>query len=144
MKKLRCRVLGTGDWFLDKFAGQEVTVTNIDRVGYGQGTPYVTCRLDNDPTTTIEIPDTPEGKQVVKAGFVLRLCSDKLEPIEVSMVPETHNSSLLLRQIWIFHEASCDAWFRGPPNNQTKYEEENGGPWTDKRIFDIGVRSGRL
>ena len=124
MKVLQCRILTTGDHFLDKLAGKTVTVTKIDRAGYGSGTLFVECILDD-------------------SGLELLTCTtDQLLPIDVSMVPETHNGSLLLQQIWIFHEASYDAWFRGPPSDLAKYEEQYGCPWKDNRIFDVGRRGG--
>lgn len=116
---------------MDRFTGLEVTVTKIDRCGYGSGTLYVECVLEQDPP--VPIREVVE----IKKGHVFRCSSDCLDPIDTSMVPETHNKSQLLRRIWVMHEASCDAWFRTPPADLAAFKEEYGKDWKDERIWEM-------
>ena len=71
MKKLRCKILKTGDPYMDQFAGLEVTVTKMDRVGYGSCPWRCECVLDEDPATPIV--DT-YAKIEFKKGHVFKCC----------------------------------------------------------------------
>jgi len=135
MKKLQCKILG-GDWFLDQLKGLTVTVTEIDLHCYANGGGFgCTAVLDDD------LPeDVSKNLRFEKGGEIWLINSDNLEPLDTSMVPQTHNKSQLLRNVWIFSEARNDAWFRWQPKDIKKYEEENGVPWKDVRVYDIGMR----
>jgi hypothetical protein len=93
--------------------------------------------LNDDPHTPIF---TYAGVEIKKGHVFNSIYTDELTPVDMSMVPETHQQNDWIRGIWIFGEASCDAWFRGPPQDMAKYEAENLSPWKDVRKFDVGRR----
>ena len=152
MNKLRCKILKSGDPYMDRFAGLEVLVTKMDLVGYGTCPWNCECVLESDPATPIVNPVSPSGYMEIKKGHVFKCCAtvDVLDPIDKSMVPETHNGSMRLQQIWIFHTAGCDAWFRfeypedlnGRKITQEAFVELYGKPWKDERIFEMERRRG--
>ena len=134
MNKLICRI-NSEDNYMRVFNGLTVTVTKIDR--NGNGSLKVECVLNEDPENPLF---TAKGDEI-KRGHVFKSCyTDELMPVDTSMVPETHNKNDFLRRIWIFGEASNDAWHRGPPQDMAKYEADYGTPWTDVRKFDVGTR----
>ena len=147
MKKLQCKILKSGDPYMDRFAGLTVTVTKMDRVGSGSCPWRCDCVLEED--TVPPIVDT-YSKIEFKKGHVFKGCGtvDVLDPIDKSTVPETHNGSPLLQQVWIFHTAGCDAWFRfGYPDDlngkkitHEEFVELYGKPWKDERVFEMGRR----
>lgn len=133
MKKLRCKMLG-GDWFLDQLKGLTVTVTEVDLRCNPTGGGY-RC------TVVVDGEMTAEQKRLLDEGGEIRsVFTDSLEPLDTSMVPESHCGNLMLKRVWVFAEARNDAWFRGKPRDLAKYEEDTGHPWTDERVFDVGMR----
>jgi len=131
MQTLHCKVVKTHNHFTNKFIGTKVTVKSIDRVGYGYSRPHVNCILDEDPV--------PPVGDLKKGDHFWAVDTEALEPIDVT-IPDSHNGSLMLRQIWTFHEASHDAWDRSPPTDPQRYEDLYGTPWKDVRKFDVTER----
>lgn len=114
MKKLQF-IMSGGDAYLDKLKGQIVTLTEVGH--------YIT-----EHVTVI----TESGKEL--RVFIRNLST---LPEFASMVPETHCGSDYLKVIWLVGEARNDAHFRCPPSDLKKYEDENGVPWEDIRLFDV-------
>ena len=80
---------------------------------------------------------------VMEDGMELNsMFSDDLVPVDTSLVPPTHNTSRLLKNIWIFGQARNDAWNRDqePPKDLAAYREQYGTDWKDNRIFDVKQR----
>jgi hypothetical protein len=122
MRKLRVKMLKNDVFendYVNRYAGQTGTVTHVTQSGYGCGSVWATVKLDHSGITLVHLPLT------------------LLEPLDVSMVPESHSKSLLLKQIWVFFEAANDAWHRGPPSDLAKFQEEFGKPWEDIRTYDV-------
>lgn len=69
-----------------------------------------------------------------KLGYIIHRLKEAGIPYKLSNDP-------YLRQVWIFAQARNDAWNRDPPTNMKIYEEVNGMPWKDERIFDVGRKS---
>lgn len=136
MKKLQCEMTG-GDFFLDQLKGKKVTVTKIDLHCAVGGGFKCTVVLDDDVPADV----LKKLGGVVKNGVVDGVWSENLLPLDTSMVPPTHNTSRLLKNVWVFTEARNDAWFRWQPKDLKKYEEENGTPWKDVRVYDVGMRA---
>ena len=118
MKKLRARILPTDDWYLSKMVGNEVVITRIASSCGGTGSYQM--------------------RGVTTAGESLLLYGYQLDPLDLSDAPETHRGSLVLRQAWVFGEARRDAWDRQPPRDLAAYQETNGVPWKDERVWDVG------
>jgi len=135
MNKLVCRI-NSEDNYMRRFNGLNVTVTKISR--NGRGTLTVECVLNDDPAGRFI---TFQGDEIKKGHVFRTVYTDELMPVDTSMVPETHNKNDFLRRIWIFGEASDDAWYRGPPLDMAKYEADYGAPWTDVRKFDVGQKT---
>ena len=124
MQKLKCQIALSLDVTLNKFAGQTVTVTEIDRTcteGVSGGF-LTTCALE-------------DGKH-------LRIWSEDLVPMDTSMVPPTHSTSRLLKNVWVFTEARNDACSKDqqPPGDLAANKEEYGHDWKDNRVFDVKRR----
>ncbi len=120
LRKLRAKILKTGDHFLDKRAGELVTVKCISKCG--QGGYQMVVETD--------------GGATFRCVYL-----EHLEPLQefLDMVPETHRGSSHLMKVWLFSEMKCDAWDRdqGPPKDLEAYEEKYGAPWKDIRTFDV-------
>lgn len=116
MKKLTCTMLG-GDYVLDKYQGQVVTVTHVA----------------SDMVTLMVLAED---------GKTLKCWIDQIMPtLEfLAMVPASHCASDNLRRIWLIGEARNDAWFREKPQDLARYEAAAGVPWVDNRVFDVQKR----
>jgi len=119
MQKLQCQIALNSDATLNRYAGQTVTVTEIDRT-CGDGGFQTTCALGD--------------------GGYLRIFSEDLVPMDTSMVPPIHNTSRLLKNVWVFVTARNDAWNKDqqPPGDLAAYKDQYGTDWKDNRVFDVG------
>ena len=122
MQKLQCQIRLSSDVTLNQYAGQTVTVAEIDRT--------CTQGVSGGFLTTCALED----------GGYLRVFSEDLVPIDTSMVPPTHNTSRLLKNVWVFVTARNDAWNKDqqPPGDLAAYKDQYGTDWKDNRVFDVG------
>jgi hypothetical protein len=119
MKPLKVRIVdGIEDWYLRQKVGQEIVIKKIS----SHCGPWGDLQM----------------RGVTADGDNLLLYSNQVEPLDVSDVPQSHMKSLVLRQAWVFSTAKNDAWNREPPRDLKAYEEENGVPWKDERVWDVG------
>jgi len=120
MMKLRVRVkdVEPGTTYPWPFYGQEATVEEIGRNCFNGF--EVRFRSDAMPERTF------------------RCSSDELEVLGTDHVPESHKASATLVNAWVFTEARNDAWRRQPPRDPESYAEKHGGPWVDRRVYDVG------
>jgi hypothetical protein len=133
MKKLQCRVV-SGDYFTSRLKGLLVTVVSMDHSCLSSGF-QLTARIE-DHVPADHILDQFGWKK----GSELTMYSNDLDPVDVETIPETHRSTLVLRQAWAFTEARNDAWYRCEPKNKAKYLEAAGVEWTDCRVYNVVMR----
>jgi hypothetical protein len=127
MIPLRAKIIRSGDHFLDQLAGEMVTVTAIRRHSHWD------CEVTFDNRGPV--------KKVFGTYILSAVSFEALEPIPeiMALVPESHQKSLYLKQVWVFGEARSDAWCRDqrPPDDPAKYREEYGRDWEDTRVFKV-------
>ena len=128
MQKLRCQIARSNDNYVNRYVDRIVTVVEINRACNPEGGFLTKCELDDVP-----------GSQV---GEKLIVWSDELIPLDTVMVPPTHSTSRMLKNIWIFVEARNDAWNRDqePPKDLAAYKDQFGKDWEDNRVFDVKRR----